>query len=136
MFVLEQVVMEGTALLGTLCGVLAVLGLHHALVTSPASDLLYNLAQPILFLRFVLMVCFAEQVFLTAFICYLSLFLVGQTFLGFQWDIFLLETGASLVLYAPWGGMSARGPNPAVAWLMRAQWVRASFTSAGFLMHT
>lgn len=67
-----DVAMEGTAILGGLCGVLAVVGFHHA------------------------------SVFLVAFVCYLSLFVTGQTFLGFQWDIFLLETGASLVLYAPW----------------------------------
>ena len=89
-----DVVMEGTALLGGLCGALAVVGCHHG------------------------------SVFLLAFLCYLSLFVVGQTFLSFQWDIFLLETGASIVLYAPWFSFRAAGPNPAVAWLMRAQWVK------------
>ena len=89
-----DVVMEGTALLGMLCGGLAVGGMHHA------------------------------SVFLCAFLCYLSLFVAGQTFLSFQWDIFLLETGASLVLYAPWFSACAAGPSPAAAWLLRAQWVK------------
>ena len=29
--------------------------------------------------------------------------------LGFQWDIFLLETGAASILYAPFFTLSARG---------------------------
>ena len=34
---------------------------------------------------------------------YLSLTVAGQTFLSFQWDVLLLETGLLAVLYAPWG---------------------------------
>ena len=45
-------IMEATAIVGTGCGVLAVLGCHHA------------------------------SVFATAFLCYLSLFIMGQTWLG------------------------------------------------------
>lgn len=86
-------IMEATSVLGTLCGVLAFVGFHHV------------------------------SVFATAFVCYLSLFIMGQTFLGFQWDIFLLETGASLILYAPWWGWTAVS-QPAVNWVLRAQWVR------------
>ena len=33
---------------------------------------------------------------------YLSLFNCGQTFLSFQWDILLLETGFLAILWAPW----------------------------------
>src|SRR5213595_3540791 len=33
--------------------------------------------------------------------CYLSLSVVGQTFLWFQWDGLLLETGLLALLYAP-----------------------------------
>ena len=34
-------------------------------------------------------------------ICYLSLYAVGQTFLSFQWDIILLEAGFITIFYAP-----------------------------------
>ena len=88
-----DIVMEGTAILGLLCGIAASLGIHHGMV------------------------------FLTAFLAYLSLFNMGQTFLGFQWDIFLLETGGALVLFAPW--WSLRGvAQPGVNWIMRALWVK------------
>ncbi|MBX6313447.1 MAG: hypothetical protein IRY99_11105, partial [Isosphaeraceae bacterium] len=34
---------------------------------------------------------------------YLSLTVVGQEFLSFQWDMLLLEAGLLAVLFAPWG---------------------------------
>ena len=37
-----------------------------------------------------------------AFVCYLSLVIAGQTFLSFQWDILLLETGFLAIFFAPW----------------------------------
>ncbi len=37
-----------------------------------------------------------------AVICYLSLTIGGQTFLSFQWDILLLETGFLAIFFAPW----------------------------------
>jgi lipase maturation factor 1 len=37
-----------------------------------------------------------------AFVCYLSLTIAGQTFLSFQWDILLLETGFLAIFFAPW----------------------------------
>ena len=40
-------------------------------------------------------------VLLLLWLCYLSLAVVGQTFLWFQWDGLLLETGLLAVLYAP-----------------------------------
>ncbi len=40
-----------------------------------------------------LLVCFAS---------YLSLFVAGQSFLSFQWDILLLETGFLAIFFAPW----------------------------------
>ncbi len=40
-----------------------------------------------------LLVCFAS---------YLSLTIAGQTFLSFQWDILLLETGFLALFFAPW----------------------------------
>jgi lipase maturation factor 1 len=36
------------------------------------------------------------------FAFYLSLSVAGQTFLSFQWDILLLETGFLAILFAPW----------------------------------
>ena len=35
----------------------------------------------------------------------MSLFLTGQTFLGFQWDIALLETSFLALLFCPVGGL-------------------------------
>ena len=35
---------------------------------------------------------------------YLSLTVVGQDFLSFQWDILLLESGLLALLLTPWGG--------------------------------
>jgi hypothetical protein len=43
---------------------------------------------------------------------YLSLYAVGQTFLGFQWDILLLEAGWAALLLAPLPG-ARRGAGPA-----------------------
>lgn len=88
-------ILEGLALLGTLSAMLAVVGVHHV------------------------------TIFATCYLCYLSLYLTGQTWLSFQWDIFLLETGASCILYSRWWGIGpATRPQPAVAWLLRAQWVK------------
>jgi hypothetical protein len=39
---------------------------------------------------------------LAAWGCYLSLFAAGRLFLGFQWDLLLLETGVIALLWAPW----------------------------------
>ena len=39
--------------------------------------------------------------FLALWLCYKSLFDVGQTFLWFQWDILLLETGFLCIIVAP-----------------------------------
>lgn len=36
------------------------------------------------------------------FVLYLSLAIAGQTFLSFQWDILLLETGFLAIFFAPW----------------------------------
>ena len=87
---------EGLSLVGAGLGALAVAGVHHG------------------------------SLFVGMFLCYLSLYGLGQTFLSFQWDIFLLETGAAAVLYAPWwsarcDGVSAGHP---AQWILRAQWVK------------
>src|SRR5437762_11254679 len=49
------------------------------------------------------------------FVFYLSLTLVGQTFLSFQWDILLLETGFLSVFLAPWQVWPQRGRESPVS---------------------
>ncbi|MEY2585899.1 MAG: hypothetical protein QOD80_1925 [Verrucomicrobiota bacterium] len=47
------------------------------------------------------------------FVFYLSLTIAGQTFLSFQWDILLLETGFLAIFFAPWQWrMRADGAAP------------------------
>ena len=58
---------------------------------------------------------------------YLTLVSVGQTWLSFQWDILLLETGFAAILYAPFFTLSARGQlsnGHPMAWPLRALWVK------------
>jgi len=66
-------------------------------------------------------------------ICYLSLFNVGQDFLSFQWDILLLETGFIALLWAPgtWrpGRVWAGTPSVAALWLVRWLLFRLVFSS-------
>ena len=91
---------ELTALLGCLLSVVALLGGHHAFVFGA----LYAL--------------------------YLCIFLIGQSMLSFQWDIFLLETGFATILYAPlWGGGRSASSLPPVAWLLRFQLFKIMFMS-------
>src|SRR5438874_5195602 len=46
---------------------------------------------------------------------YLSLTIAGQTFLSFQWDILLLETGFLSIFLAPWRLWPKRGSDPPVS---------------------
>jgi len=46
---------------------------------------------------------------------YLQILVVGQTFLSFQWDIFLLEVGGLALLYAPVSFLSSRREPSGVA---------------------
>ncbi|PYI92814.1 MAG: hypothetical protein DME97_08325 [Verrucomicrobia bacterium] len=47
------------------------------------------------------------------FVVYLSLTIAGQTFLSFQWDILLLETGFLALFFAPWRWrMDSNNPAP------------------------
>jgi predicted DCC family thiol-disulfide oxidoreductase YuxK len=39
---------------------------------------------------------------IVSWLCYLSLVNTGQIFLGYQWDMLLLETGFLAILFAPW----------------------------------
>ena len=55
------------------------------------------------------------------FVLYLSLTIAGQTFLTFQWDILLLETGFLALFFAPW------------RWRMK-DGAAAPFSGAGFFL--
>ena len=72
-------------------------------------------------------------VLLLLWLCYLSLAVVGQAFLWFQWDGLLLETGLLAVLYAPTqlGPSLARerAPSAMVRWLVWALVLRLMFLS-------
>ena len=58
----------------------------------------------------------APVICLTAlFVFYLSLTISGQTFLSFQWDILLLETGFLSIFLAPWQLWPKRGQEPPVS---------------------
>src|SRR5205823_7506872 len=46
---------------------------------------------------------------------YLSLTIAGQTFLSFQWDILLLETGFFSIFLAPWRLWPKRGSDPPIS---------------------
>lgn len=64
---------------------------------------------------------------------YLSLFVAGRVFLGFQWDILLLESGVLGFLFAPWGlrpalARAAPAPRP-VLWLLRLLLFKLMFLS-------
>ena len=63
---------------------------------------------------------------------YLSLVSVGRPFLGYQWDVLLLESGLLAILLAPWGlrlGRAGRGPSPGAIWLVRWLVFRLMFLS-------
>lgn len=63
---------------------------------------------------------------------YLSLTVVGQVFLGYQWDALLLESGLLAVLLAPgggWLGKATGGPPRLVVWLFRWLVFRLMFLS-------
>jgi lipase maturation factor 1 len=56
-----------------------------------------------------------------SFVLYLSLTIAGQTFLSFQWDILLLESGFLAIFFAPW------------TWRMKAG-SEARFSRVGFFL--
>jgi len=62
---------------------------------------------------------FQLPLFALCWLLYMQILLVGQTFLSFQWDIFLLEVGGLALLYAPaWRGTSPREPCAVAVLLM------------------
>jgi lipase maturation factor 1 len=72
-------------------------------------------------------------VLILLWIGYLSLACAGQTFLNFQWDALLLETGFVAIFFAPWQLLprSSREPRPMgiPLWLMRWLAFRIMFLS-------
>ena len=114
----------GTAyrLLPTLCWLGASDGALHALAWGGAA------------LALLLVAGVAQApVLLLLWLCYLSLAVVGQTFLWFQWDGLLLETGLLAVLYAPtqlWPSVAReRAPSAVARWLVWALVFRLMFLS-------
>ncbi len=70
---------------------------------------------------------------LLCWVLYLSLYYVGQTFLSFQWDILLLETGLLAIFYAPWSIWPRlkmdRQPSRVIRWLIILLLFRLMFSS-------
>lgn len=69
----------------------------------------------------------------TLWALYLSLTVVGQTFLAFQWDILLLETGLLACLYAPLGwwprGPGTRRSSTPLRWVLWGLAFKLTFLS-------
>ncbi len=59
----------------------------------------------------------------SCWLAYLSVYVAGQQFLSYQWDVLLLEAGVLAVLWAPLGWRPRRvwdePPSRAVTWLLR-----------------
>ncbi len=63
---------------------------------------------------------------------YLSIVVVGQVFLGYQWDSLLLETGLLAAILTPWAVSLRRAedePWRPTIWLVRWLWFRLMFLS-------
>ena len=64
---------------------------------------------------------------------YLSFYLVGGTFLSFQWDILLLETGWLAIAWSPWSpfflGKESYTSNAAIQWLLQFALFKLMFQS-------
>ena len=77
--------------------------------------------------------CWAPIVLFFLWLCYLSLVVVGQDFLSFQWDILLLETGFLAIFLAPFQKIPkffcASPSSIAVLWLHRWLLFRLMFSS-------
>lgn len=84
-------------------------------------------------LSLMLIVGFLERVAaVLLWIFYFSLYIVGQEFLSFQWDILLLETGFLTIFFSQWRvlpGRSGSPPSTAILWLIRLLLFRLMFQS-------
>src|SRR3989475_4115853 len=100
----EQVGRQAYSLLPTLCWF------------STSNAFLHLLCGGGVFLSFLLIAGIVPGILLIAlFVFYLSLTIAGQTFLSFQWDILLLETGFLSIFFAPWQLWPKRGREPPVS---------------------
>src|SRR5436190_1413005 len=100
----EQIGRQAYSLLPTLCWF------------NSSNAFLHFLCGGGVFLSLLLMAGIVPVVSLIAlFVFYLSLTLAGQTFLSFQWDILLLETGFLSIFLAPWQLWPKRGREPPVS---------------------
>jgi hypothetical protein len=92
-----DVALEATALCGLLCAMLLTAGVHHG------------------------------ALLLGILVTYSTLFASGGTFLSFQWDLFLFETTACALVYAPCAlslhAHDGRVAHPAT-WVLRLLWVK------------
>ncbi|KAJ8023409.1 Lipase maturation factor 2 [Holothuria leucospilota] len=75
-----------------------------------------------------------SMMFAVLWLLYLSVYLVGQTFLWFQWDILLLETGFLTILVAPfqflkWNRPANRHHDTITFWLIRWLLFRLMYAS-------
>lgn len=82
--------------------------------------MLYTLCAAGVIASFALIVGFAPLFsLLVCFVDYLSLAHASQTFLGYQWDILLLETGFLAIVFAPWRlNLSRAAPVSGVAFFL------------------
>src|SRR5437870_3360967 len=100
----EQIGRQAYSLLPTLCWF------------STSNAFLHFLCGGGVFLSLLLIAGIVPVVSLIAlFVFYLSLTIAGQTFLSFQWDILLLETGFLSIFFAPWQLWPKRGREPPVS---------------------
>src|SRR5207247_309391 len=109
-------------------------GFGHLCWLGAGDGMLHALAWGGAVLSLVLIAGVAQApVLLLLWICYLSLSVAGQTFLWFQWDGLLLETGLLAVLYAPIqlrpSLLREPAPSTAMRWLVWALVFRLMFVS-------
>src|SRR5258708_9866823 len=71
---------------------------------------------------------------------YLSLFYAGQDFMGFQWDILLIEAGFLAIFFAPWHILPRlsrqSAPSITVLWLLRLLLFRLMFESGAVKLNS
>uniref|UniRef100_A0A224X8N7 Lipase maturation factor n=1 Tax=Panstrongylus lignarius TaxID=156445 RepID=A0A224X8N7_9HEMI len=85
---------------------------YLGLDTEHMMDVLALLGMFLSFSGFVSQKCCTKPIFAALWSLYYSLYQVGQTFMWFQWDIMLLETGFLCILLSPWrqkGGSASSG---------------------------
>ncbi|CAB3385586.1 Hypothetical predicted protein [Cloeon dipterum] len=100
--------------------------------TEYAMELIALVGAAISFLAFVFRTLCTAPVFAALWILYQSLFQVNPVFLGFQWDILLLEVGFLSIVIAPLWSTRYRKADPTTSirfWLVRWLIFRLMFSS-------